>query len=122
MDRRAPLDCHVVFVTKDSTHRALGRARDISVADVYVYTKEPAAIGSPITVEVILPYQFDTIVLPGVVRAVRAGLGMDVKFEELGEAELRAVSEYIDARLRRASGARPIVGNEVPPEEKSKAR
>src|SRR6185436_1646243 len=89
MERRAPLDCHVVFVTSGSTHRAMGRARDISMADIYVYTKEPAPRGTEISVEVILPYQFDTIVLAGTVQAVRPGLGMDVKFAALGEADLR---------------------------------
>ena len=119
MERRAPLDCHVVFL--HGSTRSVGRARDISTTDIYVYTKEPTARGADVIVEVILPYQFDTLALAGTVRTVRPGLGMDVQFVGLEEAQLRSVSDYIDARLRRSSGTRPSVVSPPADEEKKSA-
>lgn len=106
-DVRAPLDCHVGFAV--GSHRSLGRARDISTNDLYLYTKEPAAVGVEVLLYVILPYQLEMLELPGVVETVRPGLGMDVRFTELHPDQLRAIVDYIDTKLRRASGTRPAI-------------
>jgi hypothetical protein len=103
------LDSHVVFVANGASQGVLGRARDISIAGMYVYTTEPPAVGTDVTVRVILPYQTETIVLPGVVRWTRAGLGMGVQFSLVGARETHAITDYVDARLRRTSGTRAAV-------------
>jgi type IV pilus assembly protein PilZ len=92
---RVQLDTEVVFFPKGSKSGIMGQAKDVSVGGMFVATDTPLAFGAELVIHLTLPGQAEALVLPGVVRWVRNGMG--VQFGLLGARETHAITEYIAA-------------------------
>jgi len=92
---RAPIDLLVEFAPKSqNTERRGGQAKDISLGGMFVETADPPAFGTEVIVELTLPGQAASFILPGVVRWTHPE-GMGVQFRTLSARETFAITEIV---------------------------
>jgi hypothetical protein len=100
---RARIDIPLAFQVKGQSRERQGTAKDIGVGGMLIETATPAAFGSSISIWITLPGADRRLLLPAVVRWVRAELCMGVQFGLLGALETHLITEI--SRASRPGGS-----------------
>lgn len=90
---RVTLDADLVCVLPDGSE-IQGRAKDISIGGLFVFTSSPVAFGTAVQVKLRLPPGRQEFVLPAVVRWTNPE-GFGLQFGLLGARETHAISQLL---------------------------